>query len=553
MNITIKQRLYILSIVPILMMATGMMWFTYLQTTAYSDKEIASIRYQIMEMKKAELKSYVQIAQSSITPLLNRNAPLEEALPILRQLEFGQSGYIFGYDSKGTRIVAGQNLEGVGENFYLLQDNKGNFLIQDLIKNAKTGAFTTYYFPKLNQSEALPKLSYSVFIPEWDLMIGTGFYTDDVDAIIENMSAAAEQNLKTTLTAIALFCLAIVSIVVVISILINRSIMNPIHTLSDSIRSFAQGEADLTARMAEPNIPELRKLGGNFNDFVQSLQNIIKQVSIVGQDVVSESTNMSQRAMKVDDLITQQHQETDQVATAMTEMTATAHEISNNASQAALSAKNADDHALQAKHTVDSATQSVEILAQEVLEASKVIACLEGDVQQISASLTVIQDIAEQTNLLALNAAIEAARAGEQGRGFAVVADEVRQLASRTQDSTGDIHRMIKQLKSGSDAAVKAMNTSQSRGQDTVVESRAASNALQEIQTAIADIMDMNTLIATATEEQSQVGQDIARRIEVISQQSSQSAQLTDQNKSSSHHLSTKANQLYDLVERFKA
>ncbi|PNQ54289.1 chemotaxis protein, partial [Vibrio agarivorans] len=119
-------------------------------------------------------------------------------------------------------------------------------------------------------------------------------------------------------------------------------------------------------------------------------------------------------------------------------------------------------------------------------------------------------------------------------------------------DSTGDIHRMIKQLKSGSDAAVKAMNTSQTRGQNTVLESRAASNALQEIQAAIADIMDMNTLIATATEEQSQVGQDIAKRIEIISQQSSESAHLTDKNKSSSCHLHEKATQLYDLVERFK-
>lgn len=144
-----------------------------------------------MAMKKAELKNYVQMARSAIEPLLKKNATLEEALPVLRELEFGETGYIFGYNSKGVRVVVGKNDKGIGENFYNLQDKKGNYLIQDLLKNAKTGEFTTYYFPKLGQTEALPKLSYSMFIPEWDLMIGTGFYTDDIDAVIAEMEASA--------------------------------------------------------------------------------------------------------------------------------------------------------------------------------------------------------------------------------------------------------------------------------------------------------------------------------------------------------------------------
>ncbi|HHX8347549.1 TPA: methyl-accepting chemotaxis protein [Vibrio diabolicus] len=551
MNLTIRKRLYILSIIPVLTIALGMMWFTYLQTSTYNQQQINHTHTTMMAMKKAELKNYVQMAHSALKPLLDRNASLQEAIPVLKELEFGQSGYIFAYDSKGVRVVVGKNNKGVGENFYNLQDKKGNYLIQDLLKNAKTGDFTTYYFPKLGQTEALPKLSYSMFIPKWDIMIGTGFYTDDIDAIITEMENTANDELNNTLAAIAMFCVSIAVVVAIFAVLVNRSIMRPIEQFDSSIQSFAQGDADLTARMEESSVPEFKQLAHNFNIFVESLQGIIKSVSHVGQEVVSETNNMSQRASQVDELASGQREETEQVATAMTEMTATAHEISSNANQAADSAKNADDNAQQAKHIVDSAANSVEALANEVSEASTVISRLESDVQNISSSLEVIQDIAEQTNLLALNAAIEAARAGDQGRGFAVVADEVRKLASRTQDSTGDIHKMIDQLKAGSDAAVKAMESSQARGEATVEEARAASVALQDIQAAIANIMDMNTLIATATEEQSQVGQEISQRIEVISQQSSQSAHLANQNRSGSQNLNHKANELYDLVGRF--
>ncbi|HHX8454555.1 TPA: methyl-accepting chemotaxis protein [Vibrio diabolicus] len=551
MNLTIRKRLYILSIIPVLTIALGMMWFTYLQTSTYNQQQINHTHTTMMAMKKAELKNYVQMAHSALKPLLDRNASLQEGIPMLKELEFGQSGYIFAYDSKGVRVVVGKNNKGVGENFYNLQDKKGNYLIQDLLKNAKTGDFTTYYFPKLGQTEALPKLSYSMFIPKWDIMIGTGFYTDDIDAIITEMENTANDELNNTLAAIAMFCVSIAVVVAIFAVLVNRSIMRPIEQFDSSIQSFAQGDADLTARMEESSVPEFKQLAHNFNIFVESLQGIIKSVSHVGQEVVSETNNMSQRASQVDELASGQREETEQVATAMTEMTATAHEISGNANQAADSAKNADDNAQQAKHIVDSAANSVEALANEVSEASTVISRLESDVQNISSSLEVIQDIAEQTNLLALNAAIEAARAGDQGRGFAVVADEVRKLASRTQDSTGDIHKMIDQLKAGSDAAVKAMESSQARGEATVEEARAASVALQDIQAAIANIMDMNTLIATATEEQSQVGQEISQRIEVISQQSSQSAHLANQNRSGSQNLNHKANELYDLVGRF--
>lgn len=551
MSITIRKRLYILSIFPLLIITIGMMTLSYMELNNLNTKQIQTTHESMMEIKKTELKSYVDIAKTALNPIIANNGTREDAINTLKEINFGENGYIFGYTSKGVRVLQGQSDAGIGQNFFNLQDKKGNYLIQDLLKNSKINKFTTYYFPKPNQTIPQPKLSYSVFFPQWDMMIGTGFYTDDVDSTIAIMDKQSKEIADKSLVTIGLFCLAITGVVGIFAMYINRSIMRPLEQFDDSIRAFASGDADLTARMDISSVPEFKTLTTNFNIFVASLQDIIGKVSLVSQQVVDETNNMSNRATQVDELASGQQLETDQVATAMTEMTSTAHEISNNANQAADSAKNAEDNVNEANEIVSSAVHSVQDLASEVAQASEVISKLEGDVRNISSSLEVIQDIAEQTNLLALNAAIEAARAGEQGRGFAVVADEVRKLASRTQESTGEIHQMIEQLKSASDNAVKAMDTSQSRSNSAVTEANSAKEALEKIKGSIDIIMDMNSLIATATQEQSHVGQEISQRITVISDQSNQSASLANDNRVGSQDLNGKAHQLHELVDRF--
>ncbi len=551
MNLTIRNRLYVLSIVPLIIISLSLMLLTYYETNKLTDNQMALARDNMMEMKRDELRAFLEIAKTALEPISDANGSLEEASAVLKSIKFSGSGYIFGYNSKGIRVIQGQSDKGVGNSYWDLQDTNGTYLIRELLKNARTGDFTTYFFPKPGETTPLPKLSYSVFFPQWDLMIGTGFYTDDVDATINEMAAVSHEQLNRAIMNIVIIGLVVVGVVTLLAMLVNRSILRPLAMFDESIKSFAGGDADLTARMPAFKVPEFAELSRNFNHFVESLQVIITNVTAVSEQVVAETNEMSERASKVDSIADGQRSETEQVATAMTEMTTTANDISNNANQAASSAKDADDNTKHANSIVEAAAQSVIELASEISNANEVISRLEGDVKNISSLLEVIQDIAEQTNLLALNAAIEAARAGEQGRGFAVVADEVRKLASRTQDSTGEIHKMIEQLKSASDAAVSVMNSSQQRSQGTVEEAKAASLALEQVQEFIHNIMDMNALIATATEEQSIVGQEISERIVVISDQSASSAELANENRAGSGALKDKANELAHLVDRF--
>jgi len=553
MNLSIKQRLLALTTLPIILISFSMLGLSYNQSINLNHQQTEQAHTRMIAIKKAELMSYLDLALSSLKPLKERNATQTEVIDTLKTLKYGSIGYFVGYDSKGTRLFAGTSTKGLGETFWNSQDSKGNFFIQELIQKAKNNSkeFTTYYFTKPGSEKSQPKLSYSIYVPQWDLIISSGFYTDDINKIINEMDLQSNENLNESILHTILICLLVAAVVALFGYFVNRSVMRPLNLFSDAIAHFAKGDADLKARIEDFSIPEYKKLGNNFNLFVANLHQMISLVQQVSGHVSYETAQMASRASSVNDLTIEQHEETDQVATAMTEMTTTAQEISKNASEAENAAQTAEGHSKHALQTVASAVTAVEELATEIESAATVIANLENDVKNISSALGVIQSIAEQTNLLALNAAIEAARAGEQGRGFAVVADEVRQLASRTQQSTGDIHGMIEQLIAASDAAVKVMSSSKQKGGETVQEATAASEALDLIRQSIATIMEMNSLIATATEEQSIVGAEISERVVIISDKSEQSAGFASKNQKAAKTLQKHATELDDLVSKF--
>ncbi|NVK23528.1 MAG: methyl-accepting chemotaxis protein [Gammaproteobacteria bacterium] len=333
---------------------------------------------------------------------------------------------------------------------------------------------------------------------------------------------------------------------------VASSISKPINDAAAAMKNIAQGDGDLTQRLPVDGEDELATMSQGFNAFAEKVQRSLIEVNNATDVLSTSAEEMSYITQETRDGVRKQQSETELVATAMNEMTATVQEVAQNATEASNFAQSADEQALDGQNVVNAAVDTIVELANEIQRAVDIVNKVEKDSESIGSVLDVIRGIAEQTNLLALNAAIEAARAGEQGRGFAVVADEVRSLASRTQDSTKEIEHMIEQLQSGTREAGTSMQNSSDSSKRSVEHARAAGNALEQITIAVKNISDMNMQIATAAEEQSSVAEEININVVNINDIGNKSSEGAEQTHTASAELSELASRLQKLLSQFK-
>ncbi len=359
--------------------------------------------------------------------------------------------------------------------------------------------------------------------------------------------------LTETLISAAILLLIIISIIAaIISFVFAGSIASNLRNIADAMKGVAEGDADLTQRLDTSKQDELADIAHYFNKFIERIQGVIEDIAASSLQLSSATEEISVTAEHTQHNTQDQYAQIEQVASAITEMTATVHSIASHSVNAANEAEQGDSEAKAGASIIEKAIESVNELNTEISQAANGVLTLQQDGDAIGAVLDVIRDIAEQTNLLALNAAIEAARAGEQGRGFAVVADEVRTLASRTQDSTLEIQSTIEKLQQGTKNSANSMTSSLDLATEAVEHAHEGTNALHKITEAIGRIDDMTAQIAGSSKEQSIATEEINRSIISISNTAKDTVIASEESAIAGAEMAKLAAHLNGIVGKFK-
>ncbi|MCX2789277.1 methyl-accepting chemotaxis protein [Vibrio sp. Sgm 5] len=378
--------------------------------------------------------------------------------------------------------------------------------------------------------------------------------------VVKDGIEAKQSELKSDISAAALRAEIIlesgIAIVIIAAlgmvILLLKTVVKPINDIKEAMVQIASGEGDLSQRISINSQDEIGQLAGGFNQFVTKIQATVSQVVKSANTLRQEMNNLNSLTSTIADSTVGQQRDSEAVAAAVHEMQVTSRNVSDSATEAALASQTANEELANTNIILEQTVGAIRDLAGEIESASQVINTLDSDVSNIASVLDVIRGIAEQTNLLALNAAIEAARAGEQGRGFAVVADEVRSLASRTQKSTGEIQAMIEKLQAGAAQAVEVMQGSKTSSEDTIQSAGLATESLAEILNAIARMNEMNTHIATAAGQQSSVSDEVNSNVQGIADSSTSIVDVVSQAQQSLSMLSEQTQQLDKQVSQFR-
>ncbi|MGX9461317.1 methyl-accepting chemotaxis protein [Shewanella sp. A14] len=481
--------------------------------------------------ENGEVKLYITYQQTDGRGLVSLGKSLDDMVNLLASFKIEDTGFVYLVDTHG--------------------DVK---LHQDTNKIGKTTLSTLY--PNANTGPLLNKNDFNLVKADVDgqSMLIASSYIKSMDWYLVAQVPEAEvfALLQESAYQILLWTIIIAAVFIAISIFVAGSVSRPIAQVAELFRNIGEGEGDLRQRLPVNGNDEIAQLARGFNSFISKIQDTVAEVAKTSEQLGLSALDVSNQSHQTLDDSQLQKDRTIMVVTAINEMGATVNEIATSAAQAAVTARDADTESVDGQKVVTRARSTINQLSKDVEQVGDVIESLATHTKSIGSILDVIRAISEQTNLLALNAAIEAARAGEAGRGFAVVADEVRNLASRTAASTNEVQNMIDKLQSETGRAVSAMEQSRSRSREGVAAVDEASQSLSGISERIALISDMNIQVAAATEEQSTVVEDINRNVTEINDITQRTTNTAHAAANASKSLNQLASRLDSLVARFK-
>jgi len=559
MRMSLKAKVLSLAVLPVLLFALVISLTTLFILQGQARHEVEETRERLLGDAKATLQGYVTVAMTMIKPLYDAAAPGDDAaraqaIRLLSNIAYGKEGYFFGYDSNTVRLFKANSPEGVGQSFKDNRDPNGVYVNRDLVKVAKDGTHYLQYSSPLpgNNQVLVPKLGYTEYLSKWDMAVGTSVNLDGIEAQVAVVEAKVQERMQGVVLSIVGVAVVVLLLIAAAGMLLANTILRPLNLMKANLDDIAAGEGDLTRRLTITSQDELGQLAGSFNRFVDKIHGLVRQISEMTTQLTGLVNQVSDQANRSDQAMERQRHETDQVATAINEMSAAAQEVAKSAQNAAVAAQQTDEEGQAAKRVVAGSIEKIHALVDDIRSSGVSLDSLQKDVSSIVSVLGVIRSIAEQTNLLALNAAIEAARAGEAGRGFAVVADEVRALASRTQISTQEIQGMIDRLQAGTQSAVEAMRRSSEAGDGTSAQANEAGASLDTMAQLIATINSMNAQIASAAEEQTAVAEEINRSVHQIAVAVDNVADETQLGAQTSRSLADLGQRLGKLVGQFR-
>lgn len=499
---------------------------------------------RVTELFKSAYSILTEVEKMAIDGTLEEQQAKQLATRLLRNNIYKDNEYVYVADENMTFVATPLDPQLHGTSFNDFKDGDGNSvgqLIQRVLGN-RTGQIVEYTWTQKQPDGTIEeKLSIAEKTPHWGWVVGTGIGFNEVNARF--WSTAQWQLFLCVVIAGLILSSLIVSIKRMLALLGGEP-----KDVREAVQAVAEGRIQTSF--------ETKAVDGSIYHAVQqmskSLAELVSNLNASMLALRGELQRVEDRAGSIAQLTETQQQSTEMIATAMTEMASSANNVADSAGDTARNTDEADKQSQHTQRLIHNTVDNIQGLAVQLGTASEAVANLDNDVNNIVKVLDVIGDIAEQTNLLALNAAIEAARAGEQGRGFAVVADEVRNLAGRTQSSTKEIQLMINNLQDGSRNAIQTMEVCAATSQSTVTESQNASEALQQIVIALESISSMSHQIATAAAEQTQVSDDISKRINMIEESGNQLSNVVTESHNSTQTLASLSNELEAWVNRFE-